>query len=296
MMILRAIKAVADLVIETYLGWIRNDAPLHAAALAFYALISMAPLLTLAVIVVGHTHETALTNFIVMEMGRMGGKPAENLVEDILNSRHTPSSVPALMLSIIFLVFGASAVILELQNSINSMWSLTARTCDVTRSALIFIKQRIISAAVVMVFGYILLAALVINTLWSTFYSKFIENVLSNLGMAAPPESHWGSLLIYMLIFAAVFKFLPSARIRWRDVWLGAVLTAILFWMGNYLIQLYFTHIFFASVYGAASSIVIFLLWVNYSAMIVLFGAKFTQVYACRYGQPIKPCEDVALE
>jgi membrane protein len=295
-MILRSLKAAADLVIETYLGWISNNAPLHAAALAFYALISMAPLLTMAVIVVGHSQETVLMNFVVMQMERMGGKVAGDLVEDILNSRHMPSNTPALIISIIFLVFGASAVILELQNSINSMWSLTAKKCDVTRSVLLFIRQRIISAAVVMVFGYILLAVLIINTLWSTFYTKFVQSTLLSLGMALLPESLWGSLIIYTLIFAAIFKFMPSASIRWRDVWLGSVLTALLFSLGNYLIQLYFIHIFFASAYGAASSIVIFLLWVNYSAMIVLFGAKFTQVYARKYGQPIEPYENIALE
>lgn len=228
-------------------------------------------------------------------MGKMGGDQAVSIVQDILDRQSRSSSLLATILSSIFLVFGASAVVLGLQDSINAMWDLSPRDGDIIGSMIAFIKQRLVSAAVALIFGYLLLVVLVINTLWATFYSMFIQRVLSVLGLVSPPSSFWGSLLIYVLIFALTFWILPQGRIRLKDVWPGAALTACLFWVGNYLIHLYFSYIFFASIYGAASSIIVFLLWVNYSSMIVLFGAKFTEVYARHRGHPVQPSGNMIL-
>lgn len=284
---LKVLNAVLELLIETFTGWLENRAPLHASALAFYTLTSLAPLVILALTMVGPSYHREMSEFIVVLTADMGGNEAAGLVRDIIDRTSNPSNIMAAVISSILLLYGATSVVLGLQDSIGAMWNLGASRAGIGRSAAAFARHWILSAALALIFGYILLILLVINTLWSTFYDQFVRSQLLLFGIMAPPASLWGSLAMYVLIFALVFKFLLRTSIHWRDLIVGSVLTALLFWLGNYLIKLYLSEIFFISIYGAAGSIVVFLMWVNYSTMIVLFGARFTYVYASRCGRDI---------
>lgn len=285
---INALRAAIELLIDTFTGWLESRAPLHASALAFHTLTSLAPMLIIALIVVGPSYHREMSDFIIAMTADMGGKEAAGLVREIIDRTSIPSNIMAVVISLALLLYGATSVVLGLQDSIGSMWNLEAKHAGVGRSAAAFARHWIISAAAALIFGYILLILLLLNTIWSTFYDQFVRSQLLILGVMAPPASLWGSLAMYVLIFALVFKFLLRTSIHWRDLIVGAGLTALLFWLGNYLIKLYLARIFFISIYGAAGSIVVFLLWVNYSAMIVLFGARFTYVYASRRGRDIR--------
>jgi membrane protein len=289
--ITRALRAVAGLFQETLDTWGRNEPDVHAAAIAFVTLFSIAPLVLLVLFVVGHANQQQFLDRLIAVVASRVGQGAADLLAGMITSRQdAPSGVLAAAISFMVLVFGAGGLIGRLRGSLNSMWNLTPRPQpDVKRNVYYMIKQLVVPSIIVLGIGFVLFALLLANTLGSLLYEQYLRPFLFWLAVPAPHIGGWPAPLINLVIFAAMFKILPSARIRWRDVLPGAALTALLFWLGNYAIQLYLQFLFTASVYGAAGSIIVVLIWVDYSALIVLFGAEFTYVYAKTYGVPIVP-------
>jgi membrane protein len=235
---------------------------------------------------------------LIGELARRIGQDAADLLGGMIASRKgAESGQVAAVISFVVLVFSAGSLVGLLRASLNSMWNLTARPqSDVRRGVYVMIMQFVVPSAIVLGFGFALSGLLIVNTLGGLLYEQFARPFLAWLAVPAPEVLGWPTPLINFVIFAAMFRVLPQARIRWRDVLPGAALTAFLFWLGTYAIQMYLAFLFTASVYGAAGSIIVVLLWVNYSALIVLFGAEFTYVYAKTYGVPIVPDADMVFK
>jgi membrane protein len=175
------------------------------------------------------------------------------------------------------------------------MWDLTPKPAPLRWSILSLIRHQVISGLVVILFGFLIWFGLIAGTFWSAFYGR-LQQWLVNIGVSLPVPSGWFIPLIYVMLFAAMFKTLPQAKIRWRDVLPGAVLTALLFSVGGFVIDLYLSLFFLTSIYGAAGSTILFLVWIYYSAFIILFGAEFTFVYANQYGEAIAPDSDMMFK
>ena len=292
------VRAVAGLFQETLDTFGRNGPDVHAAAIAFAALFSLAPLVMLVLVIVGQAYQQQFYDRIIGEVATRLGQDAANLLGGMITSRSTAASGQiAAVVSFVVLVFSAGGLIGLLRTSLDNMWNLTARPqSDVRRNVYVMVKQLVLPSAIALGVGLSLSGLLVVNTLGSLLYEQYARPFLAWLAVPSPRVAAWPAPLINLVIFAAMFKFLPQASIRWRDVLPGAALTALLFWLGNKAIEMYLALLFTASVYGAAGSIIIVLLWVDYSAFIILFGAEFTYVYARTYGLPIVPDADMMFK
>jgi membrane protein len=281
---------------DSITGWLGNDAMLQSAALAYFAIFCMAPLLIIATAVAGMIfNEAAVEGLVVNMLGDFIGAEAAQFVEDmIIGSSFSSSSELAALIGGLVLFYGAALAFIRLQKAIHAMWGLIP-PADVRQGAISMIKTGLLSAAGAVIVGLYLAILLIIvmlltaipNLTPNNLVLEFFQSnplILALLRFLAAP-------ILYIVPFALIYVGLPKARVRLRDVWPGAILAAIFFWIGGNLMGLYFTYSGFTSVYGAAGGLVAILVWVFYSAMVVLYGAKFTQVYAKMYGTPIEPVQ-----
>jgi membrane protein len=267
--------------------WSAHNAPRLGAALAFYALLSLAPLLILAVAICGLVFsKTAAEQNLLMQLEQIFGASSTGLVRALIeNSRQTQSGVVASISAVITLFFGASGVFVELRDSLNLIWD--ARCRYVGWRGMLW--QRLFSFGMVLALGFLLLGSLILST-WLGFVGKLFGGFASTGGVVA------GELYNALISFAAVtilcaliFKFVPDAEIHWRDVLIGAMMTSALFGIGRALLALYLRTAGTGSAYGAAGSLVVLVVWVYYSAQIFFFGAVLTRVYADRFGSRVSP-------
>lgn len=287
------VRGFLDVIKETLTGLNPNEAPVHAAALAFYALLSLAPLITISVAIAGLVfNRAALEGKIVTATADFIGEPAAVFVQDIIkNSFNTTTGGLLAVVSFAFLLFAASNVFWQLRVSLNTLWGLMPDAEQGEYNYMATLMDRLLSIAAVLVAGISLLGALLLNALAAAIFLEPVQDLLVGFEWVAWLLSVVIAPALYMVIFAVIFKLLPRTRVRWRDIWPGAAITAGLFWIGGAIVWLYLTRSGVASIYGAAGSIIVFLIWVFASAWIFLFGAKFTQVYANKYGTPIVPIE-----
>ncbi len=291
-------RRVASLVADSVYEFFGSEAFVHAAALAYYTIFSIVPLLIFFVALAGAVDNADEVQYrIVAGVEKQAGEAPATFVRDIVvNSETALSSGLATGVGILFLIYGASSVFHQLQNSLNAMWNLTPRGETITRSILYVVTMRLISALMVIVFGLTLIALTLANAAVATMTFRPLPWLSETLGM---PLTFWQWViapLTYVVVFVFMFKFLPKASIRWRDVLPGAVVTTVFLLIGNRLIGFYVGNIFEISIYGAASSVFIFLLWIYYLALILLFGAKFTLLYANRFGKSIQPDASVMVK
>ncbi len=250
---------------EVAAEWRKDNALSLGAALAFYTLFSLAPLLVLVVAIVGLVFgRAAAQGEIVARVGGAVGPEAAKVIEGMIARASAPTSG----------VFG------QLQTSLNQIWGVTGGRRRGVRS---LVRRRVTSFSLILGIGFLLFLSLVVSAVLAAVKQLLAEH-LPVLGALLPPLNFLVSLLMITALFALIFKVLPDARMYWRDVWLGAAVTALLFTAGKGLIALYLGRTGRASVYGAAASLVVLLLWVYYSAQILLVGAEFTEVYSRRYG------------
>ncbi len=288
-MLARIVRGVSTLFAESFRGWSRRNPDLLSAALAYNTLFSLAPLLLLIITITGAQYRAQATEQIVTLVDSWGGPALAELVTDMLTGmQRTPAGPVVTIITAGVLAWGASGMVLRLRTAINTMWDLTPVEAPNVKTTLwATLTGRLISMGVVLAIGFCLFALLLINTFATTLYAVYLENLPPRLRELASPTAPWISFLLYFCIFALTFKLLPQGKIRWRDLPAGALLTTLLFWLGNFVIKIYIAVIFAASIHGVIASAIVFLLWVYYSAMIVLFGARFTYVYTERYGKPI---------
>ncbi|MDZ7645972.1 MAG: YihY/virulence factor BrkB family protein [Cytophagales bacterium] len=216
----------------------------------------------------------------------IGNGSAKEIEKIISNSTADTDSTAVGIIGLAILIFSATTVFIALQSSLNNLWGIKPKP---QRSWLKFIVNRLLSFALVISFGFVLLVSLLIDALlviFQNFISQMLQGTMTPLITGVNVII---SLLTITFIFALLFKLLPDAKIRWRDLWVGAIITALLFTLGKNLIGLYLGNSGFPTVYGAAGAFVIILIWVYYSTIIFLFGAQITFQYATEFGRAIEP-------
>jgi membrane protein len=280
-----------DLLKQTAQEWVSDKAPQLGAALAYYTIFSLAPLILVLLAIVGllfRNDPGGAWNKISEQMSYFLDKNAVEVVQNIAQKAAQPNkSILATIIGVLLALFGASGVFGQLQDALNTVWGVKAKPGGGIWG---FLRSRFLSFAMVGGVCFLLLVSLALESVLKGF-SHYVQSVLPG-GIVIALVTYWVfDLAVVILLFAIIFKFLPDAKIRWRDVWIGAGMTAIFFAIGKWALGLYLGSGSAASAYGAASSLITLLLWVYYSSQILLFGAEFTQVYASRAGRGIKPDE-----
>lgn len=281
-------KDVFKLLKDTVTEWNEDKVPLWAAALAYYTVFSLAPLLLIAIAIAGVAFgEDAARGEIVGQIQGLVGKEGATAIQSMIQNANRPGSggTIATVVGVGTLLFGASGVFGQLQDALNTIWGVKPKPGQGIKS---FLQSRFLSFAMVLVIGFLLLVSLVLSAALAaiaTFFSRFMPDLVI-LGQVLNFVLSFGFIT---LLFAAIYKFLPDVNVAWKDLWIGAATTALLFNVGKFLIGLYLGSSGASSTYGAAGSLVVILLWVFYSAQILLFGAEFTQVFAKYRGSEITP-------
>ena len=271
--------------------WSDHNAPRLGAALAFYALLSLAPLLILAVAICGlvFSKSTVEQNLLTQVDQIVGGYSAGLVKSLIENPQYARSGIFASITAVLTLFFGASGVFAELRDSLNLIWDAPSRFAGWSG----MVWQRLLSFGMVLALGFLLLVSLILSTGLSVIGKFFADMVPANAVIVGEVSNAALSFLAISILFALIFKFVPDAQICWHDVIVGAVMTAFLFGIGRSLLTLYLRTAGVGSPYGAAGSIVALVVWVYYSAQIFFFGAVLTRVYADKFGSHVKPVAKV---
>lgn len=286
MLIRRGPGSIAALLMETVDDWYKDNAPRLGAALAFYTLASLAPLLIVVVAIAGAVFgRQAAQGQLVYQIRDMVGHRGAEAIQAVLQSAQQPDTGGiATALGVLVLLFGATTAVTELRSALNQIWDVPqASGNSLAQGILDLLRERFFALILVMVVGSLLLMSLFVNTLVSTLGAVFSdalpvpEVVIQLVNFAV-------SFVVITVLFGAIYKFVPDVEISWEDVGVGAAFTSLLFSLGKIVIGLYLARSGLASPFGAAGSLVVLLLWVYYSAQVFFFGAEFTQAYANRYG------------
>jgi membrane protein len=280
------LKSIFELLQQTVSEWIDQDISRMAAALAFYTIFAIAPLfvIVLSMASIWFGEEAARHELFSQVSGLVGYEGGEAIQALISAALKPQADFWATVIAVAALFVGATSVFVHLQVALNSIWSVQRIP---GRGLQNFIKDRLLSFTLIVGIGFLLLVSLILSAGLSAL-NKFM------IGLLPPYETIWQginfvvSFGIITLLFAMIFKVLPDLKIAWRDVWMGALITALLFNIGKFLFGMYLSRSSITSAFGAAGSLVIVLLWVYYSAQILFFGAKFTQIYTSRYGSHLE--------
>nr|WP_155707432.1 YihY/virulence factor BrkB family protein [Gloeocapsopsis dulcis] len=275
---------------ETIAEWNKDKVARIAAALAYYTIFSLAPLLIIVIAITGSVFgEDAARNEIVAQIeGLVGRDGAEFIQTAIENASQPAEGTFASVISIAVLLFGATGLFAELQDALNTVWEVKPKP---EQGLLNVIRNRFLSFAMILGIGFLLLVSLVLSAGLAGVVN-FFSNWLPFLGPFLQLLSFIFGFLVTTFLFAAIYKILPDVKITWGDVWIGAIITSFLFSIGRFLLGQYLGNNSFGSIYGAAGSLVVVLAWVFYASQILLLGAEFTQVYARRFGSGITPAEN----
>ncbi|HEX4808903.1 MAG TPA: YihY/virulence factor BrkB family protein [Bryobacteraceae bacterium] len=267
---------------KTASKWSDHDAPRLGAALAYYTLLSLAPLMILIVAICGVAfgHKAAESRVVDQAMQVVGTSGAETLKTLIDNAHKQSSGVFASIVAILMLLFGASGIFVELHDSLNTIWEAPPSSSSSWRNML---WQRVTSFGMVLSLGFLLLVSLLVSAGLAV-----VEKYFAGIVPVSPALLETVNVVVTSLgiavLFALIFKFVPDVPVDWQDVGIGAIVTAVLFLIGKSLLALYLSTAGVGSTYGAAGSLVALVVWVYYSAQIFLFGAIFTRVYASAFG------------
>ncbi len=268
--------------IESLSSWVDHRASSKGAALAFYTLFSMTPILVLAIAVAGYFFgaEAAQGEIVAQVQGLVGPNGAQAIQALLAAARDPASGLLATLVASVLLLFGATSVFAELKDSLDELWGL-----DKPRQSAfsVLLRTRLLSFGMVLVLAFLLLVSLVVSAALAMLEHQ-ASAVLGSSAVTLTTISSLLSLGVITCLFAVIYKTLPDAQLPWRDVWVGAAFTAGLFTLGKYAIGLYLGNSGIASSFGVAGSLIALLLWVYYSAQIFFLGAAFTRHYALRFG------------
>jgi membrane protein len=288
-MLARVWSRIGSFLREVFSEFSNDDALTLGAALAYYTVFSMAPLLVLSIAIAGLVFgRAAAQGQIVTQISDVLGPAGAGAIEDMIERASQPASgLLATVASLATMIFGASGVFGQLQSSLNKIWGAeTIRRTGVKGQ----LQRRLLSFTMILGIGFLLLVSLALSAVLSGVH-QLVSHGFPVLGDFLPLGNFALSFGMITALFAMIFKLLPDARIEWRDVWLGAAVTALLFTIGKSLIGIYLGRAGVTSVYGAAGSLVLVLLWVYYSAQLLFLGAEFTEVYSRRYGSRARRTE-----
>ena len=278
-------KEIVSILSASFDGWSRHKAPRLGASLAFYTLLSMTPLLLVLVSVVGlvmgrRAAQADIVSQVEDLVGTQGAAAAQALLQ---GSKNTTHGVIATAFGLVTLLFGASGVLIELQDALNTIWETPTPALKGFKMVSSFVKQRLFSFALVLAIGFILIVSLAVSA-WIAAIGTWWASILPAHEAILHALNFIVSFLIFTALFSAIYKFLPDVCIEWRDVILGGGVTAMLFEIGKLALGIYLGKASFASTYGAAASIVVLIIWVYYSSQIFFLGAEFTRTFANTYG------------
>jgi membrane protein len=276
------LAAVGSLFKQAGIGWFEDNAPRLGAALTFYTLFSLAPVLIVTVSIAGMAFgEKAAQAEIVRQFQILMGVQGAGAVETILQSTHQPSLGPVgTTLALLAILIGASGAFVELQDALNFIWKVDTKKESFWK---VTIWQRLFSLGLVIATGFLLLAALVITAALSAVENYMGSIFPASVIIASSIKSVF-TLVMISILFGLIFKFIPDTEILWSDVCVGAPATALFFTVGKLFVGIYLGHSAFTSSFGAATSLVILLIWIYFSAQILLFGAELTHFYTLKYG------------
>jgi membrane protein len=266
--------------------WSTDNATSWSASVAFYTLLSLAPLLILTVAIAGLVYDkTVAQGQLVLGLRDLLGPEIGPAIQVLLTSPRKPAtSLIATVFGIMTLFFGASAVLTELRNALNGIWHVPAnRNSTHFANLLRLAKERVYSFVMILGLGMLLLVSLVLNT-WLGSIETFFGWRMFASGYFLHLTGFLISFLVITFVFAATYKLIPNVSLNWSDVGVGGVVTSLLFIVGKQLLALYMGRINLGSAYGAAGSLVVFLIWVYYSAQVFFFGAEFTKMYVETFG------------
>jgi membrane protein len=284
------VKDLGLLLNNTYQEWSDKDPFRQSAVIAYYAIFSIPGLLVLIIAIAGYFFGKDTVNHEILGQiaTTMGAETATQVGEILTKSSESKSNVWNTIIGAVILLVGATGVFVELQKSLNYIWHVTVST---KKGILPILKARLFSFGLILAIAFLLIISLVISTALAAFSNWFKVDTSSFVLIVFNVLNFIFSLAVLSALFALIFKILPDAKIKWKHVWLGSIVTGILFTIGKTGLAFYFGKAEPASIYGAAGSIILILLWVSYSSMILFFGAEFTAVYAKMYSGTIPPNE-----
>ncbi len=278
-------REIRDVIDETFSEWNNDNAPRLGASLAFFTLLSLAPLVVVIVAVGAAVFgQQAAEGQFAWEIRDLVGPVGAQAIQEVIRGAYKPQAgLVATILSLLTLIFGATSVAVELHEALNIIWHVPSKAGKFSDRVVDLIKERLLSLLLVLGAGFILVVSLIWST-WIAAMGRYFGSVLP----VPEPVLHLATFLVSFiaitLVFAAIYKFVPDVPLTWGDVIVGACFSALVFVIGKQLLALYLGKVGLASAYGAAGSLVTVLVWVYYSAQLFFLGAEFTKIYAKRYG------------
>jgi membrane protein len=290
---MRALRVAWRLLRETVAEWSEDRVPRLGAALAYYAVFSLAPLLIIVVVIAGSVFGQATAQAqIVGQIEALLGPEGAGLVDRMIDSARLPRAqgIVTTAVGVVTLLIGALGAFVQLQDAFDTIWEVQPRQPELLN----LLQYRLIAFGMVLVVGFLLLCFMVIHAVLASV-GKLLEARVANYELLSAIVNGLLPLVVITVLFAIMFKILPNVRVAWRDVWPGAVLTAALFSLAKLAIGFYLGNSSLGSAYGAAGTVLVLLVWIYFSAQILFFGAEFTQVYVRHYGS-VRPDPAVNVE
>jgi membrane protein len=285
----RGLRRLFTVMKESIRAWREDNGDLLAAALSYYAIFSLVPSL---IIVIGLTglviDQRRIEAEIVVQIERWAGNDTAKYVSEMLAHRNEVIQGDNRFiagLGLLVVLFGASGVFAHLQGALNTIWRIRPRP---KQGMMAFIRTRIFAYIILLLIGFMLILSMVVNT-WLVLIDDWFRQVMPNYHLLFNVGNLVLSYAITVLLFALLYKVMPDVTIRWHDIWVGAAVTALLFNLGKWVIALYLGSAALARIFGAAGALVALLIWVYYSALIILFGAEFIKVFALQRGRAVLP-------
>lgn len=283
--IIALLVSIKDLIVATFVNWIDDDIPLHGAALAFYTIFSLAPLLIIIIALSAvFFGEQAATGQVSLFLDELVGEGAANFVESVISSANKPASnIIATIIGVGTILFTSTTVITQLKSSLNIIWKVETKEGQTIRQ---FLISRFTAFILVLVIAMVLISTLLIDTTLGIIGTRIFNVAPKNIELF-----RYINYLVFVastiMLFSIIFKMLPDVKISWIDSIIGAIVTTILFMLGRFLITFYLSAGSIGSTYGAAGTFVIFLIWIYYNSMTVFLGAEFTHQYTTRFGKGV---------
>ena len=284
-------KEIGPLIRETFQNWVSDRAPRMGAALAYYIALSLAPtvLILLAIASLAFGAQAAEGRLVFQIQGLVGDEGARAIQTMIEAARRSSRGTAATVLGLLTVFFASSAVVSELRDAMNTIWQIPEdTTSSAVRSIFNVVKDRLLCFALVLASGLFLIVSLIVNT-WIFAAGKYLNSGVAPSEALIQGTDWVVSFVVLTILFAIIFKSLPSLPLEWSDVAFGAVATSVLFAVGKFLLGVYLGKAGFTTTYGAAGSLILVLVWVYYSAQVLFLGAEFTRAYACRFGSRSAP-------
>jgi membrane protein len=271
-------KDLLSILKTTFAAWNKHEAPRLGAALAFYTILSLSPLVIIVVALAGviFSRSTAQAHILSQVQGMIGVEGGKAMESMLANAQKPAAGILGTIVGLLSLLFGASGVFTELRSALNLIWEVNPEN---TSGVVALLRERFFSFGMVLSIGFLLLVSLVVSTILAAV-GKFFGGLLP---IPSPVLAVLNFLLSYIgvaVLFGLIFRFVPEAKVRWVNVWLGALATALFFTIGKTVIGLYLGKSSLGSAYGAAGSVIVVIVWVYYSAQIFFFGAEFTHAYS----------------